>query len=192
MLAQISKSQLLTSSTVPLYMHMQGMQQEPAPEPLTLSADVSGAASGVASAYIVTLLTFGLKESGKEFIIDSFADHDHWGMWHRIDWLFNSTTHLCRIGTDSKAQNQFMQLYPYSKKYIDLAARNCLDLLHHGNIAHCFCCAHGRHRSVAFAELVAKQMRLQHPHIHVNVVHLDLGCEHEYLQTRRLCSQQTF
>ena len=43
-------------------------------------------------------------------------------------------------------------------------------------------------RSVAFAELVAKQMRLQHPHIHVNVVHLDHT--DEYLQTASGCSQQ--
>ena len=142
-------------------------------QPAGFALGVPSAPSSSSSRHCVTLLTFGVWEPGGDFVLDFFADHDHRAMWHRMDYCFSSTTHLRRRGTHEEAQEQLLELYPSAERLIDRAIEDCLHLMQYGNIAHCFTCRHGHHRSVAFAELVAKRMRHQHPDIQVNVVHLD-------------------
>ena len=119
-------------------------------------------------------LTCGWAELGGRWLRDSFPFVRAERLWHRMDLIFNKNEHLCARGTSRAAQDHLAQLYPDSlPDAVKCAIELALAGLPHGKLAHVFVCKHGHHRSVAFAELVARQLRNLYPDIVVQLYHLD-------------------
>ena len=124
----------------------------------------------------VVLVSFGLESAGKRELVRI------WGkaikaLWHRVDLVFDRTTHLSRCGTKPLAQDEFRRIYPHHVDYLEEVAAGCLAGARESDYAHFFACRHGHHRSVAFVELLRGRLCEKHHGLVVVVWHLDLEGE---------------
>ena len=62
--------------------------------------------------HTVVLISAGWNKQGGDWIQDEMPDVDFNRFWHRIDWIFDSQEHLDWFGTESRAQEQFLRLFP--------------------------------------------------------------------------------
>ena len=80
-------------------------------------------------------------------------------------------------GEDDEVQEALLADQPAAEQLIDEMATEIVDkyIATEGRVRdHFVCCAVGRHRSVAVAELVTKRILKDHPAIKISTYHLDL------------------
>jgi len=136
----------------------------------------------VRSMSICYLVTFGAeKGTGSDRLVQCLRDaggseidvRNLFQYYHRLDWIFGHTEHLHWRGTHRNAQEQMRELYdPMLEEVLDEAFTQVMRGLGYNTLVHLLPCVAGRHRSVAFVELLRQKLEMM-PQLRVRVFHLD-------------------
>ena len=137
------------------------------------AAQTASRAENMALSHPVVLVSLGWKKEGAKFLKEHFPAVDWTVLWHRIDLVFDAQEHLDWYGTDSRAQEQFKQIYPNYEDHLRFMAEQCLEGSRREDLAHFLICKSGHHRSVCFVELLRKLLNTIAPELRVVVWHLD-------------------
>ena len=143
----------------------------------------------------IKIVTFGckLREGGYDLLCQlwSIRNADRTGLHHpraaidcfalKVHRLFRGSrsrrTRTRATGEDDEVQDALLADQPDAEQLIDEMATEIVDkyIATEGKVRdHFVCCAVGRHRSVAVAELVTKRILKDHPAIKIRTYHVDL------------------